>query len=51
MLGIVRMGPPQAEGESGELHSRVAGDFMYWPTGKHRLGWFVRPKTLFELYT
>jgi hypothetical protein len=24
---------------SGEL----AGDFMFWPTGKHRLGWFLEP--------
>jgi hypothetical protein len=24
---------------SGEL----AGDFMFWPTGKHRLGWYLEP--------
>ena len=24
---------------SGEL----AGDFMFWPTGKHRFGWFLEP--------
>jgi hypothetical protein len=24
---------------SGEL----AGDFMFWPTGKHRFGWYVEP--------
>jgi hypothetical protein len=21
----------------------VAGDFMFWPTGKHRFGWFLEP--------
>jgi hypothetical protein len=21
----------------------VAGDFMYWPKGKHRFGWYVEP--------
>jgi hypothetical protein len=24
---------------AGEL----AGDFMFWPTGKHRIGWFLEP--------
>jgi hypothetical protein len=21
----------------------IAGDFMFWPTGKHRFGWFLEP--------
>jgi len=28
-----------ADSISGE----VAGDFMFWPTGKHRFGWFLEP--------
>jgi hypothetical protein len=23
--------------------AEVAGDFMFWPTGKHRLGWYLEP--------
>ncbi len=23
--------------------AEVAGDFMFWPTGKHRFGWFLEP--------
>lgn len=22
---------------------QIAGDFMFWPTGKHRFGWFLEP--------
>lgn len=25
------------------LAGEVAGDFMFWPTGKHHLGWFIEP--------
>jgi len=25
------------------LAAEVAGDFMFWPTGKHRFGWFLEP--------
>jgi hypothetical protein len=25
------------------LAGEVAGDFMFWPTGKHRFGWFLEP--------
>jgi hypothetical protein len=21
----------------------IAGDFMFWPTGKHRFGWYLEP--------
>jgi hypothetical protein len=23
--------------------AELAGDFMFWPTGKHRLGWYLEP--------
>src|ERR1700761_4181267 len=29
---------------SGEL----AGDFMFWPTGKHRFGWYLEPAYAFS---
>jgi len=33
--------------ESGKatnsISGEVAGDFMFWPTGKHRFGWFLEP--------
>lgn len=33
--------------ESGKvtnsLSAELAGDFMFWPTGKHRFGWFLEP--------
>jgi hypothetical protein len=25
------------------ISREVAGDFMFWPTGKHRFGWFLEP--------
>jgi hypothetical protein len=25
------------------IAGEVAGDFMFWPTGKHRFGWFLEP--------
>jgi hypothetical protein len=25
------------------LAGEVAGDFMFWPTGKHRFGWYLEP--------
>jgi len=25
------------------LAGEVAGDFMFWPTGKHHFGWFLEP--------
>jgi len=28
---------------SNSLAGEVAGDFMFWPTGKHRFGWFLEP--------
>jgi len=28
---------------SNSLTGEVAGDFMFWPTGKHRFGWFLEP--------
>jgi hypothetical protein len=23
--------------------AELAGDFMFWPTGKHRFGWYLEP--------
>jgi hypothetical protein len=28
---------------SNTIAAEVAGDFMFWPTGKHRFGWFLEP--------
>ena len=28
---------------TNSIAGEVAGDFMFWPTGKHRFGWFVEP--------
>ena len=28
---------------TNSLAGEVAGDFMYWPNGRHRFGWFVEP--------
>jgi hypothetical protein len=28
---------------SNTLAGEIAGDFMFWPTGKHRFGWFLEP--------
>jgi hypothetical protein len=28
---------------TNSISGEVAGDFMFWPSGKHRLGWFLEP--------
>ena len=28
---------------TNSISMEVAGDFMFWPTGKHRFGWFLEP--------
>src|SRR5580658_10504511 len=28
---------------SNSIAGEMAGDFMFWPTGKHRFGWFLEP--------
>jgi len=28
---------------TNSISGEVAGDFMYWPTGKHRFGWYLEP--------
>jgi hypothetical protein len=28
---------------TNSVAGELAGDFMFWPTGKHRLGWFLEP--------
>jgi len=28
---------------TNSIAGEVAGDFMFWPTGKHRVGWFLEP--------
>ena len=28
---------------NNSIAGEVAGDFMFWPTGKHRFGWFLEP--------
>jgi hypothetical protein len=28
---------------TNSLSGEIAGDFMFWPTGKHRFGWFLEP--------
>ena len=45
MLGV---GPEwihlkQGDRSSNALAGEIAGDFMFWPTGKHRFGWFLEP--------
>jgi hypothetical protein len=45
MLGV---GPQWAHlKQSGKttdaFSAEVAGDFMFWPTGKHRFGWYLEP--------
>jgi len=45
MLGI---GPQwtyfKQNGETADsIAGEVAGDFMFWPIGKHRFGWFLEP--------
>ena len=45
MLGIgpqwtyLKQNGKATNSEAGE----VAGDFMFWPSGKHRFGWFLEP--------
>ena len=32
------------DGKASEIFSgEVAGDFMFWPTGRHHFGWFLEP--------
>ena len=45
MLGV---GPQwtylkQNEETANSIAAEVVGDFMFWPTGKHRFGWFLEP--------
>jgi hypothetical protein len=45
MLGV---GPQWAHSRQSGVtkdffSAELAGDFMFWPTGKHRLGWFLEP--------
>jgi hypothetical protein len=28
---------------ANSIAGEVAGDFMFWPTGKHRFGWYLEP--------
>jgi hypothetical protein len=28
---------------SNSFAAELAGDFMFWPTGKHRFGWYLEP--------
>ena len=28
---------------SNSIAGEIAGDFMFWPTGKHRFGWYLEP--------
>jgi hypothetical protein len=28
---------------TNSISGEIAGDFMFWPTGKHRFGWFLEP--------
>jgi hypothetical protein len=28
---------------TNSVAGELAGDFMFWPTGKHRIGWFLEP--------
>jgi hypothetical protein len=28
---------------ANSIAGELAGDFMFWPTGKHRLGWYLEP--------
>ena len=28
---------------ANSIAGEVAGDFMFWPSGKHRFGWFLEP--------
>lgn len=33
----------QAGKVSNSISGEVAGDFMFWPTGRHRFGWYLEP--------
>jgi hypothetical protein len=33
----------QNNGTSDTLSAEAAGDFMFWPTGRHCFGWFLEP--------
>jgi hypothetical protein len=35
--------PGQNGKAANSIAGEVAGDFMFWPTGKHRLGWYLEP--------
>ena len=38
------MGSPETKRENDRLLLRGIGrDFMFWPTGKHRFGWYLEP--------
>lgn len=28
---------------SNSISGEIAGDFMFWPNGKHRFGWYLEP--------
>jgi hypothetical protein len=28
---------------TNSISGEVAGDFMFWPKGKHRFGWYLEP--------
>jgi hypothetical protein len=28
---------------TNSISGEIAGDFMFWPTGKHRFGWYLEP--------
>ena len=28
---------------TNSIAGEIAGDFMFWPTGKHRFGWYLEP--------
>jgi hypothetical protein len=28
---------------ANSIAGEIAGDFMFWPNGKHRFGWFLEP--------
>lgn len=28
---------------SNSFAGEVAGDFMFWPSGRHRFGWYLEP--------
>jgi hypothetical protein len=38
-VGYLKQNEKAANSIAGEL----SGDFMFWPTGRHRFGWFLEP--------